>query len=136
MPETTSNDLTDKIISFPEGLPGFPELKEFVMSQLPEERPFAWMHAIGASKVTFAVVDAYAWIRELTLEVDDAVLQQMGSTNPLDYAVYFILKIDKFEGRTRLEANAKGPVIVNVRTRKGKQILLPDNSHTELAVQF
>jgi flagellar assembly factor FliW len=127
MPTEPSIELSDKIISFSEGLPGFPDLKEFVMSQLPEERPFAWMHALGVNKVSFAIVDAFAWLKEFSLEVDDSVLQQMGSTDPLDYAVYFILKMEKQDGRTVLQANAKGPLMVNVKTRRARQVLINEN---------
>jgi len=128
----------DKIISFPEGLPGFPTLKRFVMSQLPEERPYAWMHAldraqISTNNISFALVDAYAWVKELTLEVDDSILQMLGSLDPLDYAVYFILRITKSQGLTSLHANAKAPLIVNIKTRMGKQIIVSNNPSLELA---
>ncbi len=136
---TTTDDLTveqalhEKIIHFPSGLPGFPADREFLMAQQPEERPFAWMQSINDPELTFAVVDAYSWIKDFTLEVDDAVLEEMGSMDPMDYAVYFILRIEKKDNRTTLHAKPNAPVLVNVRNRQARQVVVPLDSTMEQA---
>jgi len=118
-PATSTTELFhDKVIRFPNGLPGFPTSHDFVMAQTPEERPFAWMRSVNDPNLAFAVVDAYAWNRDFTLEVDDAELEEMGSSDPMDYAVYFILRIEKEEARTTLKAKPNAPVLVNIRNRR------------------
>jgi len=129
----TADHLRENIIRFPKGLPGFPTSREFVMAQLPEERPFAWMQSVSDPKLVFAVVDAYAWVKDFTLEVDDAELQDMGSLNPLDYAVYFILNIQKKESRTTLQAKPNAPVIVNIHNRQARQVIVATSSSLENA---
>jgi flagellar assembly factor FliW len=137
MNTTTTTDspaidaLRNKIIKFRDGLPGFPACREFVMAQKPEERPFAWMQSVTDPKLVFAVVDAYAWIKDLTLEVDDATLEQMGSLDPMDYAVYFILRIQKSASRTTLRAKPNAPVLVNIRNRQARQVVVSLNSSLE-----
>jgi flagellar assembly factor FliW len=101
------------------------------MAQKPEERPFAWMQSVTDPKLVFAVVDAYAWIKDLTLEVDDATLEQMGSLDPMDYAVYFILRIQKSASRTTLRAKPNAPVLVNIRNRQARQVVVSLNSSLE-----
>src|ERR1700744_2452406 len=91
----TLETLRNKVIEFGQGLPGFPASREFVMAQEPEERPFAWMQSVNEPHVRFASVDAYAWDRDFTLEVDDEALEELGSLDPLDYAVYFLIHIRK-----------------------------------------
>ena len=116
--------LRNKVIQFPEGLPGFPANREFIMTQKPEERPFAWMQSVSDPKLSFAVVDAYAWIKDFMFEVDDEVLEEMGSLDPMDYAIYFILRIQKQKNRTTLEAKPNAPVLVNIRNRQARQIVV------------
>ena len=116
--------IRDKIIRFPEGLPGFPASHEFVMSQKPEERPFAWMHSLAEPGLAFALVDAYSWDDDFTLELDDEELGQMGSLDPLDYAVYFILRIQKQGEHTTLRAKPNAPLLVNIRTRQARQVMV------------
>jgi flagellar assembly factor FliW len=121
---TPVDTLRDKIIRFSDGLPGFPTNREFILAQQPEEKPFAWMQSVSDPDLRFAVVDAYSWVKDFTLEVDDAELKSMGSLNPLDYAVYFILSIQKKDNRTLLQAKPKVPVLVNIRNREARQVVV------------
>jgi flagellar assembly factor FliW len=120
--------IRNSIIRFPEGLPGFPTSREFVMAQTPEEKPFAWMQSVSDPDLVFAVVDAYSWVKDFMLEVDDAILQEMGSLDPMDYAVYFILRIEQQDSRTTLQAKPNAPVLVNTRNRQARQVVVPLNS--------
>ena len=122
--DTTEESIRDKIIEFPDGLPGFPASRKFVMAQKPEERPFAWMHSVSDPSLAFAMVDAYAWVNDFMLEVDDAELQKMGSMDPMDYAVYFILRIQKQDDHTTLQAKPNAPVLVNIRNRQARQVIV------------
>jgi flagellar assembly factor FliW len=124
----TAVDIRDKVISFPNGLPGFPASREFVMAQKPDERPFAWLRSLNDPELSFAVVDAYAWMKDFTLEVDDSELLEMGSLDPKDYAVYFILRIQKQGNDTTLKAKPTAPVLVNTRNRRAKQVIVAGNS--------
>jgi flagellar assembly factor FliW len=125
--------LRNNIIEFRLGLPGFPNSREFLMTQEPEERPFAWMQSVAEPHVRFAVVDAYAWDRDFVLEVDDEVLAEMGSIDPLDYAVYFLLHIRKSGQGTTLQAKPNAPLLVNVRNRQARQIAVPASASTQQA---
>jgi len=129
----TIDDLRNKIIEFPQGLPGFPSSHAFIMMQTPEERPFAWMQSVAEPHVKFAVVEAYAWDRDYTLEVPDETLEEMGSLDPLDYAVYFILQIGKRDSGMTLQAKPNAPVMVNVRTRQARQVVTGPPSSTKSA---
>jgi flagellar assembly factor FliW len=129
----TVESLRDKVIEFPDGLPGFPNCRKFLMAQKPEERPFAWMKSVSTPDLVFAVVDAYAWVKDFTLEVDDSVLLDMGSLDPMDYAVYFILRIQKQDRRTTLQAKPNAPVLVNIRTRQARQVVVSLSSSLEKA---
>jgi flagellar assembly factor FliW len=129
----TLEKLRANVIRFPKGLPGFPSSREFVMAQQPEEKPFAWMRSLSDPDLVFAVVDAYAWVKDFTLEVDDDELQEMGSLNPLDYAVYFILSIQKKDNRTTLQAKPNAPVIVNIHNRQARQVIVSTSSSLENA---
>ncbi|MEI9998702.1 MAG: flagellar assembly protein FliW [Verrucomicrobiota bacterium] len=122
----TLDTLRNKMIEFRHGLPGFPTSRHFLMAQEPEERPFAWLQSIDEPRVKFAVVDAYAWDGDFTLEVDDDVLEELGSLDPLDFAVYFILLIQKRKGgTTTMQAKPNAPLLVNVRNRQARQVIVP-----------
>ncbi len=121
--EPTAQSIRDKIIEFRDGLPGFPASRCFVMAQRPEEKPFVWMHSVSDPDLTFALVDAYAWDNDYTLEIDDADLQEMGSLDPRDYTVYFIVQIiQKDRNKAMLQVKPRAPVLVNVKNRQARQV--------------
>jgi flagellar assembly factor FliW len=125
---STAESIRDKIIEFRDGLPGFPRNHAFVMAQRPDEKPFVWMQSVTEPLLVFALVDAYAWEKDFTLEVDDAELEEMGSLDPMDYAVYFILRINKENDQTTLEAKPNAPVLVNIRNRQARQVISMSHS--------
>jgi flagellar assembly factor FliW len=125
--------LRNKVIEFGQGLPGFPASREFVMTQEPEERPFAWLQSVSEPHVRFAVVAAYAWDRDFSLEIDDDVLTELGSLDPLDYAVYFLLHIQQTDGKTTLKAKPNAPLVVNVRNRHARQVPQAASAGTQKA---
>jgi flagellar assembly factor FliW len=121
--ETSAQSIRDKIIEFRDGLPGFPASRCFVMAQRPEEKPFVWMHSVSDPGLTFALVDAYAWDNDYTLEIDDADLMEMGSLDPRDYTVYFIVQIiQKDRNKATLQVKPRAPVLVNVKNRQARQV--------------
>ena len=69
---TVTKEARDNVIRFRDGLPGFPASREFLMAQEPEEKPFAWMQSVSDPNLKFAVVDAYSWVKDFTLEVNDS----------------------------------------------------------------
>ena len=119
-----AREARDNVIRFRDGLPGFPASHEFLMAQQPDEKPFAWMQSVSDPKLKFAVVDAYSWVKDFTLEVNDSELLELGSLNPMDYAVYFILRIQRKENRTTLQAKPNAPVLVNIRNRQARQVVV------------
>ena len=41
-----------------------------------------------------------------------------------DYAVYFILRVQKKDNRTTLQAKPNAPVLVNIRNRQARQVIV------------
>ena len=121
---TVTKEAPDNVIRFADGLPGFPSSREFFMAQKPEEKPFAWMRSVSDPNLKFAVVDAFAWLKDFIFDVSDSELKRLGSLNPMDYAVYFILRIQKKENHTTLQAKPNAPVLVNIRNRQARQVVV------------
>ena len=73
---------SEKIIRFPNGLPGFHWLPRIhrLGPEAVDERPFALLQSVNDPSISFAVVDAYAWVKDFAFEVDDADLEEMGSS--------------------------------------------------------
>lgn len=111
-----------QILSVAEGLLGFEDQIEFALYTPEEFRPFAWLLSTNDPDVAFAVADPELFVAEpyeLTLsDLDQASLElQEGDS----VRVYVIVGPPE---AGRPTANLKGPVVVNPRTRRARQLFL------------
>jgi flagellar assembly factor FliW len=111
------------VITFPNALPGFPDLKEFRIFEPEGSYPLKFLQAVDAPSVSFACMDA-ASVKldfEVPLSEEDAAL--LALANPEDALVLAIVVIPDEDPR-HMTANLAGPLVVNTRTRIGVQAQL------------
>lgn len=111
------------IIVFDEGIPGFIDLKKYVLILNPEEElPFHWLQSIENEKVSFIVTSPFFFVETYDFEIPDSVVTKMEIENPEELAIYSIAVIsDNVEEST---LNLKAPIIINSTNRKAKQVIL------------
>ncbi len=114
-----------RFLNFPRGLLGFPDDREFALIQTGENSAFYWMQAVHRPELALVVCDPRLFVPEyrVTIKADD--LSQIGLTDPRGSQVFVIVnKIDDV-----LTGNLQGPLVINVATRVGKQLVLSDKRH-------
>jgi flagellar assembly factor FliW len=129
------SEVLNKSVSFPLGIPGFVESKHFVFVQRSEEHPFAWMRSIEEPELGFAVVEAYHLMPDFSFEVDDKELEVIGSPSPENCAVFFIIKLER-SAKVKITANTRAPILINIKDRKGRQVILPSDKPTSEVMTF
>jgi len=116
-------EILDKTVEFPLGIPGFIFARKFVFTQSPEHHPFAWMKGLDQEGLSFVVIEAYHLIPDYSAEISDADLEAIGSPSPAQCALFFIVKIEKTD-KVRLVVHTGAPVVINTQQRKGRQVLV------------
>jgi len=116
----------ERLIEMPVGLLGFEQYKRFSLVTNPEEEPFLWLQAVGETKLAFLVMSPFvvvpAYQPELARE-DEEFLELQG---PDDTLVFTIVSV---HSQQRATINLKGPIVLNRRTRRAKQVI-PLNAPT------
>lgn len=116
-----------KVLTFPQGIPGFEKYTTFLVYHK-EENDFSayWLESCDAPKVTFTLVDPgqYGLSYEMAISDDERHLLQANSAEEL--AVFMVLSKKEGDGKRpqALNANIIGPIIINPRTRLGLQKVL------------
>ena len=109
---------TSSLIEFPSGLIGFPKASKFVMFD--HKPPFSWLHSAEDSNLAFVVVDGFEFSAEFTMPPPigdkDSDLQEKD-----EYAILVIVTVRPDPRQTT--ANLKAPLFVNLKNRKGIQII-------------
>lgn len=115
------------VFTFDEGIPGFPNEKRFaVLYDNQKDSPFMWLQAVDNPNLTFVIVDPYSFKPDYGFVIDPGTMKELGIETHEDVLVFSIVVIP--EDISRMSANLRAPIIINHRTRKGKQYAL-ENSY-------
>ena len=122
-------DITEEeIIKFPQGLPGFPEEKAFVFLPYQVDSPFAYLQSVATAKLTFLVVNPFAFFEDYEFELNDQIVEELGfSQGNLPQIINIISVTDKMENMT---TNLLAPVVINTETNKAIQVILKNTQYT------
>ena len=106
------------IIEFPTGLVGFPRKMRFVM--LDYKAPFSWLHSIEDPNLAFVVIDGFEVGKTFNYKppMNDKEIDLQESD---EFAVLIIVTVRSNPKLTT--ANLKAPVFVNIRNRRGVQVI-------------
>ncbi|MDA8275956.1 MAG: flagellar assembly protein FliW [Actinomycetota bacterium] len=108
-------------ITFASGLPGFDDLRRFVVEPLgPELAPFCRLRCLDRAGVEFIVVPPGLLFPDYAVEVDDDVVARLELAAE-DAVVLTIVTLA--EGGRVPTANLLGPLVINRRTRAGAQVV-------------
>lgn len=114
----------EAIIRFKTGLPGFEQLKRFVLLDLEEEAPFKCLQSVDEEDAAFVVVNPFLFYPDYEFQLPSTVQEELEITREEDVEVWCIVTIHCSVEETTL--NLLAPVILNKIGRWGKQIVLHD----------
>lgn len=119
----------EEILDFDEGIPGFEDVFKFVLLGTEDEQsPFKWLQSADKPDIAFAVVDPFVFKKDYNVELDDDVLEKLNIQKEEDVLVYSIVVVP--EDISKISANLKAPVVINVKCKKGMQILLDTDRYS------
>ena len=115
------------IISFNSGLPGFENLKDFVLLPLAEESPFIIMQAVEDPDIAFVTIEPGNLIQDYEFEISDKVEKNLEIDSISNLLILNIITLkDKIENST---ANLSAPIIINLAAKLGQQVILDDQRY-------
>ncbi len=115
---------SDKILTFPRGIPGFEKYTTYIVYHKEENDINAfWLESCDEPKVTFTLVDPgqYGLNYELELTDEERHLLQAEKAEELGIFMALSKKENGANSAPALNANIAGPFIINPRTQLGLQ---------------
>ncbi len=112
----------------PQGLIGFKDYTRAELLYLPDHLPFLWLKLHkGAESVHFIVIEPGGLVPGYTPELFDADAEGLGLS---DASEAMVLNIVTLRQQNPLDAtiNLVGPIVVNRRTRVGRQLVISNYS--------
>ncbi len=117
----------DRLIHFPQGLPGFSGCHRFVLLGEPGG-VLLWLQCVDDPQVALPVADPFALVPgyEVPLEAED--VEFLGVEVPQEVAVLVVVTVRS--DPLRATANLAAPLLVNTTKRVGMQKVLADGSYS------
>ena len=119
----------EKIINFPKGIVGFPDLTEFALIHDEEKgtETIHWMQSIQEPGFAMPVMDPLLVCPEYNPEVDDELLSHLGELNQEELLVLVTVTVPK--DITKMTVNLKGPIVINAAERKATQVIVEGDQY-------
>jgi flagellar assembly factor FliW len=112
------------VIEMTAGLPGFPDARRFVLVEWGEEgSPFSMLRSLDHERLEFLVAAPVVLFPDYAPEIDDAHAEALDLSTADDALVLVIVTVG--ESAEDATANLLAPIVVNVHTLRGAQIVLP-----------
>lgn len=116
----------ERFIVFEEGILGFPRQHEYALVQTGEGSGFYWLQAVRRPDLAFVVCDPRLFVLDYQVPVKLEELQGIELTDPNNAQVFVIVnKVGDL-----LTGNLQGPLVINVTTRKARQLVLSDKRYS------
>lgn len=120
----------EKIITFENGIIGFPEMKRFALLHDEEKGTNAgirFLQSIEEPAFALPVMDPFVVKEDYALEVDDELLASLG--NITEENILVLVTVTVPSDLTKMSVNLQGPVVINVDECKACQVILDSNSY-------
>jgi len=115
-----------KILSFDDGLLGFPDISRFAVVDAGDDGTYFWLQAVDDPQLAFLVAVPWAFFPDYAPVLSDADQHALSLTDADDATLFCLLTITD-DGVT---ANLLGPLVVNTATRQGRQVVLGDSDYS------
>lgn len=115
------------IISFTEGLIGLSSLNRFWLIDDADQRPFKWLQSLDEPSLAYVVLEPEWLWPGYVEELSPLVMAAMGIEKAEDLTFLVIVTIP--EDPREMTANMKGPLIFDIKDRKGIQLILDDERY-------
>ena len=116
----------ERLITFDDGILGFPKEHRFALIQTGEGSGFYWLQSVDRVDLAFVVCDPRLFVADYQVPAKLADLECIGITDP-DQAQIFTI-VNKVDGL--LTGNFQGPLVVNVANRRARQLVLSDKRYS------
>lgn len=114
----------EKIIEFPNGIVGFPDLKHFTLIHDEEKSSDSihWLQSIEEPAFAMPVMDPLYVKPDYNPAVEDELLKNIGELIPEETLVLVTVTVPK--EIEKMSVNLRGPIIINAAEKKATQVII------------
>lgn len=119
----------DKIITLEKGMIGFPDLNRFALifdeEKQKKHNSIMWLQSMDDTDIAFPVMEPLAVKADYKPNVNEAMIAPLGQLN--EEKTYILVTVTVPKKVEDFSVNLKAPLIINMDTHKGVQLIVEDD---------
>ena len=123
--EETIEVSEEQIYEFRPGLSSFEEHHRYALI-VDENSPIDWLQSLDDASVGFPLIEPFLFYPDYGFELSDAHTEALGLDGPEEALVRCVLTVREVPEETT--ANLLAPIVLNQRTRLGRQVVLQETN--------
>ena len=117
-----------RVVTFPNGLPGFERCRQFAIIEDEESAPFYWLLSVENPRLAFVLLDPFLSWPDYSPRLSRDDLKSLQIEKQEDALLYVIVTLAR--DVQEVTANLSGPLLINATNRLAKQLALIDERYT------
>ena len=116
----------DQLITFREGMPGFSDERQFALIPFGESTPFIILQSTKTVQIGFVLAFPYTFKSDYIYDLSKEDIEELKVENQEDIITYAIITLK--ESLLNSTMNLLAPIVINTKTKCGKQIVINENN--------
>ncbi|MEA1968367.1 MAG: flagellar assembly protein FliW [Thermodesulfobacteriota bacterium] len=120
-----------KILTMPEGLPGFPGFKQFALLEDPKSAPFCWLQSVEEPSLAIVVMSPFLFKPDYHFDLNSVIAaRDWTGVKEENLIIYVVVNISERDSKKRITANLIGPLIINSENNETVQVVISDTNYS------
>ena len=117
----------EDVIVFKKGLPGFKNLKNFIIFPLESNEAFSILHSIEDIEVGLVLITPFTVVADYEFKIPDTYIKELKIGSPEEVLVLTTVTLSS--NIENVTTNLKAPIIINIKEKLGEQLILDNDKY-------
>ncbi|GAA0724340.1 flagellar assembly protein FliW [Clostridium malenominatum] len=117
----------EDIVVFSKGLPGFEELRKFILLPIEQEGIFTLLHSIEDEDIGIPLISPFNVDKDYEFTLSKEIIKSLKANSPEDILVFTTVTINS--NYENITTNLRAPIVVNIKEKMGEQIILEKDDY-------
>jgi flagellar assembly factor FliW len=113
------------VLIFKRGIPGFNDLKKFILFDLEEYEPFKLLQSLEEDEISLIVTSPFEFFKDYEIKLNEETIKSLKIDSHEEVMILTTITLNS--DVKKITTNLQGPIVINTSNNFGEQIIL-DNS--------